>query len=184
LKHKGYPRRLTCGIGFFNKLRQTAPTMKKTLMLAICLLPAACFAQALLQRPVTFKNPATIAPPKGYSQAVEVDMGASKMIVMAGQVALDKEGNLVGKGDVAKQTEQVFINIKHIVEDAGGSMDDIVKLNYFIKDVSGIQSLRDVRDRYINTKQPPASTLVEVSNLFRNDILIEIEATAIIAKKQ
>lgn len=101
---------------------------------------------------------------------------------MAGQIALDKNGALIGKDDLAKQTEQCFINIKHIVEDAGGTMINIVKLNYYIKDVKQVQQIRNIRDKYINTKTPPVSTLVEVCKLFRDDILIEIEATAVIPK--
>ena len=132
---------------------------------------------------VTFKNPAGLAIPKGYSHSAEVDLGKSKMLVLSGQVALNANGKLVGGSDVAKQTEQVFTNIKHIIEAAGGSMNDVIKLTYYLKDVSNIQAVRDVRDKYINTKTPPASTLVEVSKLFRGDVLIEIEATAIVAKK-
>jgi 2-iminobutanoate/2-iminopropanoate deaminase len=159
--------------------------MKKLYTLLLIILCTTCFAQAQIKiqpRVVTFKNPAAISTPKGYSQAAEIDMGTSKLTIMAGQIALDKNGNLIGKNDLAKQTEQAFINIKHIVEDAGGTMNNIVKLNYFIKDVSQVQRVRDIRDKYINTKTPPASTLVEVSKLFRDDILIEIEATAVIPK--
>ena len=140
-------------------------------------------AQILGPRVVTFKNPVGLSTPKGYSHVAEVDLGKSKMLVLSGQVALDVNGKLIGKDDVAKQTEQVFTNIKHIVEDAGGTMNDVIKLTYYVKDVSKIQAVRDVRDKYINTKTPPASTLVEVSKLFRDDVLIEIEATAIVAKK-
>ena len=142
-----------------------------------------CFAQ-ITERVITFKNPAALSTPKGYSQAAEIDMGSSKMIIMAGQVALNKDGLLVGADDITKQSEQVFKNIKSIVEDAGGTMNNIVKLNYYLKDVAQINKVRSVRDKYINTKTPPASTLVEVSKLFRDDILIEIEATAIIPKKK
>lgn len=81
---------------------------------------------------------------------------------------------------MAKQTEQVFRDIKNCVANAGGTMDNIVKLSYFTLDVSQIQKVRDVRDKFINITKPPASTLVQVSKLFREDILIEIEATAII----
>jgi 2-iminobutanoate/2-iminopropanoate deaminase len=152
------------------------------LLLFVCL-STSCFAQ-FPPRAVTFKNPAALSLPKGYSQAAEIDMGGSTMIVMAGQVALNKKGQLVGAGDMAKQTEQCFINIKSIVEDAGGTMNDIVKLNYYLKDVEQINRVRAIRDKYINTQKPPASTLVEVSKLFRDDILIEIEATAVIPKKK
>jgi 2-iminobutanoate/2-iminopropanoate deaminase len=152
------------------------------LLLLLCF-GSTCFAQ-LPHRVITFKNPSALSTPKGYSQTAEIDLGSSKMIIMAGQVALNKDGQLVGAGDMAQQTEQVFNNIKSIVEDAGGTMNDIVKLNYYLKDVSKIQQVRAIRDKYINTKTPPASTLVEVSKLFRDDMLIEIEATAVIPKKK
>lgn len=159
--------------------------MKKYLFLTLICIGVNYLTQAqiLTPRVVTFKNPGGLSTPKGYSHVAEVDLGKSKMLVLSGQVALDVNGKLVGKGDVAKQTEQVFTNIKHIVEGAGGTMKDVIKLTYYIKDVSKIQAVRDVRDKYINTKTPPASTLVEVSKLFRDDILIEIEATAIVPKK-
>ncbi|MNR29893.1 Enamine/imine deaminase [compost metagenome] len=130
-----------------------------------------------------FKNPSSVVNPKGYSQAAVIDLGNCQMIILSGQVPLDKNGNLVGKNDMEKQTEQVFVNIKNILTDLGGTMDNIVKLGIYVKDVSQIQSLRNVRDRFINTQTPPASTLVEITKLFREDILIEIEATAIIPKK-
>lgn len=129
---------------------------------------------------VKFINPPSVATPKGYSHASVVDLGNCRLVLMSGQVALDSTGNLVGKGNVSKQTEQVFQNIKKLVEAAGGSINNLVKLSYYILDVSHIQAIRGIRDRYVNTQAPPASTLVEVSKLFRDDILIEIEATAII----
>jgi len=132
---------------------------------------------------VKLYNPATVAAPRGYSHAALIDLGACKMLILSGQVAFDDQGNLVGAGDYEKQTEQIFTNIKHIVESAGGSMDNLVKIGVYMRDVSQIQKVRAARDRFINTKNPPTSTLVEVSKLFRDDVLIEIEATAIIPKK-
>ena len=132
---------------------------------------------------VTFSNPTSVAPAKGYSHAAVIDLGTSRMLVISGQVGLDKQGNVIGKDDIALQTEQVFKNIKAIVEDAGGTMNHLIKLSYFLRDVKQIQSVRDIRNRFINVAQPPASTLVEVSHLFRDDILIEIEATAVIPKR-
>ncbi|MCS3801242.1 RidA family protein [Niastella sp. OAS944] len=131
---------------------------------------------------VTFIDPETLSTPRGYSHAAIIDLGNCKMVIMSGQVALDPKGNLIGANDIAKQTEQVFRNIKSIVEAAGGKMDHLVKLCYFTRDVSRIQDVRNIRDQFITTKTKPASTLVEVSKLFREDVLIEIEATAIIPK--
>jgi reactive intermediate/imine deaminase len=131
---------------------------------------------------VEYLNPSTISTPKGYSHAAKFDIGNSMMIIISGQVALDNKGNLVGKNDLQKQTEQVFTNIKNILESAGGKMSDLVKISIYMKDVNDIQKVRDIRDKFIDLKNPPASTLVEVSSLFREDILIEIEATAIVSK--
>lgn len=128
-------------------------------------------------------NPSAVHSPKGYSHVAEINLGNCTMLIISGQVALDEKGNLVGKDDMAKQAEQVFKNIKNCVTNAGGTMDNIVKLSYFTLDVSQVQKVRDVRDKFINTAKPPASTLVQVSKLFREDILIEIEATAIIPHK-
>jgi len=104
------------------------------------------------------------------------------MVILSGQVSLDQSGNLVGKDDVGKQAEQIFTNIKNAISEIGGNMNHVVKLSYYLTDVSKIQLVRNVRDKYINTQNPPASTLVQISKLYREDILIEIEATAIIPK--
>lgn len=133
---------------------------------------------------VKFINPSTVSAPKGYSHAAEVDLGACKMLIMSGQVAIDSKGNLIGKGDFNKQAEQVFQNIKNIVENAGGSMDNIVKLGFYVLDINQVPTLRLVRDKYVNVKTPPASTLVQVSKLYRDDVLLEVEATAIIPNKK
>jgi len=156
--------------------------MKLIIFLSFLLAQLNVFAQSdtLVVR---FNNPVVVSPGKGYSQTVQVDLGNCTMLVLSGQVAFDKDGNLTGKDDLAKQTVQVFTNIKNIVEDAGGSMSNLIKLNYYLLDVSQIQTLRNIRDKFINAAKPPASTLVQVSKLFQDDILIEIEATAIIPKK-
>jgi enamine deaminase RidA (YjgF/YER057c/UK114 family) len=131
---------------------------------------------------VTLSNPPGLAVAKGYSHFAKIDLGTCDMIIISGQVALDSAGNLVGKGDMERQTEQVFANIRKVIVANGGDMNSLVKLQYYVKDVNEIQKIRNVRDRYINLKTPPTSTLVEVSNLFRADLLIEIESTAVIPK--
>jgi len=156
--------------------------MKTPIFLAALLLALNCMAQKPAS-PVRFVNPSSVATPHGYSQAAVIDLGNSTMVILSGQVALDPKGNLVGNDDLEKQADQVFQNIKNIVTDLGGSMNDIVKLGFFVTDVSKIAAIRAVRDKYVNTQTPPASTLVQVSKLFRDDILLEIEATAIIPKK-
>jgi enamine deaminase RidA (YjgF/YER057c/UK114 family) len=162
-------------------IRQQKNYMKILILLCTILATLGGFAQETA--PVRFVNPSSVATPHGYSQAAVIDLGRCTMVVLSGQVALDPKGNLVGKDDVEKQADQVFQNIRSSIVELGGSMKDIVKLGYFVTDVSKIQAIRTVRDRYINTQTPPASTLVQVSRLFREDILIEIEATAVIPRK-
>src|SRR5579872_4476377 len=134
--------------------------MKKLTLLTTLFITIAAFAQTKPSN-VQLTNPSSVAPPKGYSHAAVIDLGNCKMIILSGQVAFDRQGNLVGKDNLEKQTEQVFLNIKSIVEELGGSMDNVIKLGYFVRDVSQIQAVRNARDQFINTKNPPASTLVE-----------------------
>ena len=74
---------------------------------------------------------------------------------------------------------QVFENLSAAHEAGGASWRDVVKLNYFLVDVSRVATVRAIRDEYVDTEHPPASTLVEVSRLFRDDVLVEIEAVAV-----
>jgi reactive intermediate/imine deaminase len=124
-----------------------------------------------------FLSPETLPPPFGYSHVV--DAPAGRVVYLSGQVPLDATGRLVGEGDFAAQVRQVFENLTAALEAADSSWNDVVKLNYFVRDVSQVASLRTIRDEYVNVDQPPASTLVEVSRLFRDDVLVEIEAVAI-----
>lgn len=156
----------------------------KKCLLSVCLfLSTKSFSQTNAPT-IAFRNPNTVSAPTGYSHVAEIDLGNCTMLLISGQVAIDAGGSLVGKNDLAKQTEQVFANIKKILTASGGTMDHLVKTGIFIKDASQIQLFREVRNKFINAKNPPASTLVEVSRLFRDDLLIEIEATAIIPKQK
>lgn len=155
--------------------------MKKLILIPFLLIAFSSHAQK--DPLVKFVNPPALYKSKGYSHAAVIDLGNCNMVIISGQVAIDSIGNLVGKGDVAKQAEQVFTNIQNIVSSLGGTMDNVVKLGIYMLDVSQIQAVRDVRNKFINTKEPPASTLVQISKLVRDDILVEIEATVIIPKK-
>lgn len=128
-----------------------------------------------------FLSPATLLPPAGYSHIAKVSKGT--LIYLAGQVSSDASGKLVGEGNFEAQVEQVFGNLKIGVEAAGGTMADIVKLNIYLVsevDQTEVPKLRAIRDRYVNTAKPPASTLVVVSRLARPGWLVEIEAVAAI----
>jgi len=129
-------------------------------------------------------NPETMAKPTaGYSQVAEV--GEGKIVYIAGQVALDKSGNLVGKDDFHTQVQQVFENLKAAVEASGGDFKSVVKLNYYCAasvDPSQMAVVREVRDKYVNTANPPTSTFVFVQRLVRPEWLIEVEAVAVVKK--
>ena len=116
--------------------------------------------------------------PVGYSHAAKVNAG--KMLFIAGQVAMDASGNVVGGDDFRAQTQQVFENLKKIVQAAGGSFRDIVKLNVYFVDRSQLPHYREVRDLFIDVKNPPTSTAVQVAALFRPEFLIEVEAIAVL----
>ena len=117
--------------------------------------------------------------PAGYTHVVEVTAG--RPVYIAGQVALDPTGALVGADDIRAQTRQVFDNLRAALEAVGAGFEQVVKLNFYLVDATHLPVIREVRDQYLNTRQPPASTAVEVRRLFREDALIEVEAVAVIA---
>jgi reactive intermediate/imine deaminase len=114
----------------------------------------------------------------GYSQVATVTGGT--VVFIAGQVALDRSGNVVGKEDFRAQVQQVFENLKAAVEAAGGTFHDVIKMNTYFQDLSHLPEFREVRDKYINIENPPASTAVQVSKLFRPEFLVEVEAVAVV----
>ena len=136
------------------------------------------------QIPVTanFINPEAMHRPIGYTHVVEVTAG--RPVYIAGQVALDPSGAIVGPGDIRTQTRQVFDNLQTGLQAVGAGFEQVVKLTYYLVDATQLPVVREVRDQYINTQQPPASTAVEVRRLVRDDLLIEVEAIAVIASFQ
>lgn len=130
---------------------------------------------------LSFLNPTSLPSVKGYTQVVTLNRGTT--VYIAGQVAFDSNGKLIGEGDLAAQTRQVFTNIGLALEAVGASFQDLIKLTYFLTDISQIAIVRDIRDQFVNIDQPPASSAVEVSRLFRDDLLIEIEAIAVIPEQ-
>jgi reactive intermediate/imine deaminase len=124
-----------------------------------------------------FLSPPGLPMPNGYSHVVVAPAG--RIVHVSGQVPLDADGELVGAGDVAAQTSQVFENLTTALEAAGTSWADVVKLGIFLRDVGAIAAVRSVRDEYVDLERPPASTLVEVSSLFRDDVLVEVDAIAV-----
>jgi reactive intermediate/imine deaminase len=136
------------------------------------------------QIPVTanFINPEAVHHPTGYTHIVEVTAG--RPVYISGQVALDPTGALVGPGDIRAQARQVFDNLQAALQAVGAGFEHVVKLTYYLVDATQLPVVREIRDQYVNTQQPPASTAVEVQRLVRDDLLIEVEAIAVIASFQ
>lgn len=125
------------------------------------------------------KSDKLYAPPRGgvFSTAIEAPVG--RTIYLSGLTARNKEGAVVGKGDIELQTDTVLKNMQIVLGEAGGTMDDIVKLTVYIRDMKLFDRIHDVRRPYF--KEPyPASAMVEVSMLADPDLLIEIEAIAVV----
>ena len=123
-----------------------------------------------------FRAPEGLAPGPGYSHAVT---GRGRWVATAGQVPLDDAGQLVGARDLAAQARQVFANLDRALAVAGATFADVVKLNYYLTDITLPPAVRAVRDEYVDTARPPASTAVQVPALAMPDLMIEIEAWAI-----
>jgi reactive intermediate/imine deaminase len=126
---------------------------------------------------VRYLNPPELSTPAGYTHVVQVYGG--RTIYIAGQVAFDKSGNVVGKGDFAAQAAQVFENLKSALVAAGATFDNLVKVTTFVTDMSQMQTLRSIRAKYYG-KNAPASTLVQITKLANDDLMIEIEAVAVV----
>jgi 2-iminobutanoate/2-iminopropanoate deaminase len=128
-----------------------------------------------------FINPADTHKPRGYTHAVVAEGG--KVVFVAGQVAFDASGQLVGKGDLAAQARKAFENLFAALKAAGATPADIVKLNTYIVNYKpeDYQAVRELRAQLLPRDNPPASTLVGVQALEMEGLLIEIEAIAVIA---
>jgi 2-iminobutanoate/2-iminopropanoate deaminase len=128
----------------------------------------------------TRSNPDTVAAPVGtYSQAVRVETGDAVWIHVSGQIAIDREGKLVGPGDLRAQTRQVFENLRAILEAHGATFADVVKIGTYLTTLDDLAGMREVRSEYL-TSEPPASTAVQVVALVVPDASIEIDLVAVV----
>lgn len=123
-------------------------------------------------------QPDDVAPGNGYSHVVSA---TGRWIAIAGQVALDTEGEVVGVGDAGAQARQVFANLDRCLAAAGATFADVAKLNFYVTDIAALPAIRTARDQYVDTVNPPASTAVQVMGLFRPELILEVEAYAVVA---
>jgi reactive intermediate/imine deaminase len=125
-------------------------------------------------------NPDTVAAPIGsYSHAVRVETGDAVWIYVSGQIAFDAAGQLVGRGDLRAQTEQVYENLARVLEANGASFEHVVKLQTFFTPLVDLAASREVRARYLPV-EPPASTAVQVAALVVPEALIEVDIVAVV----
>jgi 2-iminobutanoate/2-iminopropanoate deaminase len=120
--------------------------------------------------------PKNLHRPFGYAHAIQID----NTLYISGQIPLDQEMKVVGKNDIAAQTEWVYQNLKKVIEDAGGTMTHIVMMNIYCTDIEAFdKETRHLRKKYFGDYYP-AVTAVEVKRLYRPDFMIEIEAIAVL----
>ena len=129
--------------------------------------------------PAEFLNPPDLCPTFGWTHVVATSGG--KTIHISGQVGIDAQGQLVGPGDLKRQTEQAFENIRVALAAAGATFEHVVKSTIFVVNFKPemLPVIREVRGRYFSREHPPASTLVGVTALAGSEWLVEIEATAV-----
>ena len=127
-----------------------------------------------------FLNHAGLPVLPGFSQVVTATQG--KIVFISGQVALNANNEVVGKGDLRAQVVQTFENLKGALAAVGATFDDVLKTNTYIVNYTPdmIGMFREVRSQYLPQEKPPASTLIGVQALVLEDLLIEIEAFALL----
>lgn len=120
--------------------------------------------------------------PRGYTHVVET-RGPSRTIYLAGQLGMTPDGKFAGSaGDFRAQATQAFENLKLGLAAVGAGFEHIVKVTVYFTDMAHLQTYFEVRDRYVDTSAPPASTAVQISRLAREGALFEIEAIAVVAE--
>jgi enamine deaminase RidA (YjgF/YER057c/UK114 family) len=121
-----------------------------------------------------FSSPDDLPAPAGYSHVVSIPAG--RLVWTSGQLGLDVAGAVPNGWDA--QTRSVLTNVGRALRAAGADWPDVVKLTFFVVDVSALPVIRQVRDEFVDTTRPPTSSLVQVAGLARPDVLIEVEAVA------
>ncbi|MFE7170545.1 RidA family protein [Streptomyces sp. NPDC057616] len=130
-----------------------------------------------MSEPTRISAPDGVFPAAQYSHVV---MGTGRFVAIAGQLALDEDGKLVGEHDAGAQARQVFENLRRCLAAAGATFDDVVKLTYFVTDMAHMPAIREARAAHIPDDRLPAASAVQVAALIRPEFLVEIEAFAVV----
>jgi enamine deaminase RidA (YjgF/YER057c/UK114 family) len=127
-----------------------------------------------------FQNPSTMPPTRGYSHVVETT-SPSRTIYLAGQLGMTPDGKFAGApGDFRAQAVQCFENIKAALAAVGANFAHVVKTTNYFVDIAHLPILMEVRNLYVDTKAPPASTALQIVKLAHEGALFEIEAIAVV----
>jgi len=129
-----------------------------------------------------FFNPPTVWKPFSVF-SMGVVQGDGRIVHLKGQVPLDREGNVVGPGDMQAQLRQTLDNIRTMLAHVGGELRDVLSLTHYVTDIRAFMGTKDVRLSYF-TEPYPVTTTVQVAALFHRDILIEITAVAEIPRER
>jgi enamine deaminase RidA (YjgF/YER057c/UK114 family) len=128
---------------------------------------------------VRFINPEPLGPSRGYTYVVEANR-PGRIVYLAGQLGTDPSGKVVS-ADFREQATKAYENIKVALASVGAKWDDVVKMNVYLTDIRAQLPLhREVREKYVNKANPPASTTIEISRLAREGGLIEVEVVAVL----
>jgi len=130
-----------------------------------------------------FENPSTMPPTRGYTHVVDTS-SPCRTIYISGQLGMTADGKFAGApGDFRAQATQCFENLKHALAAVGATFEHVAKVTCYFVDMAHLPLYFEVRNSYVDTAAPPASTAVQIVKLARNGALFEIEAIAVVPSK-
>ena len=121
--------------------------------------------------------PENAKPVASYKMVTRYESG--RLVYLSAQAAYDADGNIVGKGDIRAQTRQIYRNLRRILQEAGGGLQDLIKITTWITQMEDFPASKEVRDEFL-PGEAPAATLLEVPRLFHPDLLIQVEGVAVV----
>ncbi len=146
--------------------------------LALAALTVLALPMSAQAPPVRRINPPTLPAPTGYAHVTVAS--DARTVHIAGQVALDASGQVVGAGNFGEQVTRVFENLRLALQAVGATFDDVLSTTTYVTDISQLAAFRDARNRILRPEQLPANTLVQVVALARPEFMVEIQATAML----
>ena len=152
--------------------------LNRLTFIAFALISLLMARSATAQGDSKYINPPGLTKPAGYTHVVLAADG--RTVYIAGQIAVDSTNAIVGQGDFRAQAERVFANLRIALASVGATFSDVVKTTTFMTDVANAGALREIRTKYLDPARPPANSLIPVPALARPELLLEIEAVAVL----